>query len=212
MAADLLDRTSEPEAPAARAAPVAPRPDPAVPAIAAAPRRFAGFTLGQLVAGILIVAALVWAMWATKQLLAAPDRQKIVTVRLSGLISDYVGAAARSGEPEQMLAKRTQAYMAELQKALKARSDAGEIVLVGEAVVSSSVEDITPSVAAEVAKVVPFPVARPIDPAAPSMQVPMAIPGAAVGAPAQPMMMVPPAQPAPADPTAGMAYPFGSGQ
>lgn len=217
MAADLLDRPAEVHAAPSRALPSSPLLD-ATPA-PAPPRRFAGFTLNQLGAGVLIVVAIVWAMWATRQLLAVPAREKIVTVRLSGLVTDFVSAAARSGEPEAQLAQRTQAYMVELQKALNARSDAGEIVLVGEAVVSSSVEDITPAIAAEVAKVVPFPVPAPASnataPITPGAMPAMPVQGTGVmpmqAAPAMPVQQM--AAPAPAaDPTADMAFPFGSAQ
>lgn len=216
MAVDLLEPTA-PQALAPRAQPAASKAKPAA-------RGFAGFTLPQLFLGVLLIAFALWAMWATRELQALhAARNKIVTVRLSSLVSDFVGAAARSGEPEDMLAKRTRAYMGELQKALKARSDAGDIVLVGEAVVSSSVEDITPQVAAQVAKVVPLPVARAPGTSPLPTQLPMAVPPSPgelpAPLPAQPAMAPPvspqgvqPAQVAPADPAAGMAYPFGSGQ
>lgn len=207
MAADTLDPIAA-EAPAPRPRPLGAKP---------APRRFAGFTLPQLFLGTLLMAFALWAMWATRELQTLQaGRNKIVTVRLSSLVSDFVGAAARSGEPEEMLSKRTRAYMGELQKALKARSDAGDIVLVGEAVVSSSVEDITPQVAAQVAKVVPLPVPRAPGTAPLPAQLPAAMPGVPAPLPAQSAMPapVPPQAPpsSPADPRAGMAYPFGPGQ
>ena len=125
-------------------------------------RRFAGFTYAQLIAGALALAAVVWGMWATSKIFALEDR-RVVSVRLAAIVNDFVTAEARSGTPPEQLAGRTRTFMTALDGVLKARAANGEVVLVGEAVVASSVPDVTNEVVADLAKVVKLaaPVAMP---------------------------------------------------
>ncbi len=147
-------------------------------------RGFAGFSYDQLLIGALILAAAVWAMWATSKIFVLEDR-RVVSVRLAAIVNDFVTAEARSGTPPEQLAGRTRAFMTALDGVLKARAADGEVVLVGEAVVASSVPDVTNEVVADLAKVVKLaaPVAMP--PAiAPMMAPPASAPARMVPAPA----------------------------
>ncbi|TCP32476.1 TrbI F-type domain-containing protein [Sphingomonas sp. BK235] len=139
-------------------APVAPQPATAAPApapasatIAPARRRavFAGYTAQQLLLGAALLVALVWAMWITKAV-TAEKPQHIVKADLSKIVGEYVQAQARSATPPEQVQAQMRTFMATLDGELQRRGAAGQVVLVGEAVLSKSVPDIT----AEVAKAV----------------------------------------------------------
>ncbi len=117
---------------------------------------FAGLTRAQLSALALGLAVLAWGAWATKTLVAL-QYKRVVTVRLSQMISDLVTSEARSGDSQQVAAQRTQAFMIGLDAVLKKHAAEGATVLVGEAVIAGTVPDITAQVNAEVAKVVMLP-------------------------------------------------------
>jgi hypothetical protein len=112
---------------------------------AAAPRRrevFAGWSRGQLVAGVVLILLLLWAMWVTKQLLA-PHEERIVSARLSSIVGEYVQAQAHSASPPAQVEAEMKAFMASLDKEIQTRSAGGQVVLVGEAVLTKNVPDIT---------------------------------------------------------------------
>ena len=155
-----------------------PNPRPAATVSAATtltalpPRRFAGFTYGQLVLGALLLLAAIWGMWTTSRIMALEER-KVVSVRLASIVNDFVSAEARSGTPPEELGNRTRAFMLALDTVLKKRAAGGQVVLVGEAVVASSVPDVTADVLADLSKIVKLPSAAampPAMPAAPSLQ------------------------------------------
>lgn len=127
---------------------------------------FGGMTPMQLAIGAALIAAIVWGMWTTRELLRARDH-KIVSVRLSELVGQFANAEARSGDEPVKAEARTRAFMGALDKALKARAALGSVVLVGEAVISSSGDDITGEIAAEIMKTVPMPVAQALSPRLP---------------------------------------------
>ena len=123
-------------------------PTPPSATVPAAPRRavrFAGFTRGQFVAGAAIVAGLVWAIWVTKTLVT-PPRDRIVSARLSAIVGDYVQAQAHSASPQPQVEADMRRFMAALDRELQRRSQKGEIVMVGEAVLSKNVPDMTESI------------------------------------------------------------------
>lgn len=112
------------------------------PTARAKPRAvFAGFTRSQILLGLLLLAALVWGMWVTRQVSARQDH--IVSVRLSDLVGEYVEAQRFSASPPERVKAEMQAFMASLDKELARRSANGDVVLVGEAVLSKNVDDIT---------------------------------------------------------------------
>lgn len=106
---------------------------------------FAGYTLGQLAVGLVLLVALVWAMWVTRALTAQPP-QHIVKADLSRIVGQYVQAQARSNAPPAQVQAEMRAFMQSLEGELARRGDAGQVVLVGEAVLSKSVPDITSDV------------------------------------------------------------------
>ena len=105
---------------------------------------FAGFTSWQIVLGLLALAGLVWSMWVTKELVS-PQQDHIVSARLSSIVGDYVQAQARSASPPTKVEVEMRAFMSSLDKELERRSSDGQVVLVGEAVLTKNVPDITDS-------------------------------------------------------------------
>ncbi len=165
--------------PAATPAPVAPRRRPV----------FAGFTGPQLLVGAAVVMLLIWGMWVTRTLTAAPQ-QHIVKANLSRIVGDYVQAQARSATPPEQVRAQMQQFMASLDTELQRRSAQGQVVLVGEAVLSKSVPDITGDVVSAVyagGVTRPRPAAQQVAPSAMSPQAT----GPQVAAPLQPRQVLP---------------------
>ena len=127
-----------------------PTAEPAVTAPAAITVRrktvFAGYTAAQLLIGAALVLALVWAMWVTK-VVTAEKPQHIVKADLSRIVGEYVQAQARSATPPDQVQAQMRTFMASLDTELQRRGAAGQVILVGEAVLSKSVPDITADVA-----------------------------------------------------------------
>lgn len=122
---------------------------PVTAPVAVAARRkavFAGYTAGQLFIGAAILFALVWAMWVTRTV-TADKPQHIVKADLSRIVGDYVQAQARSATPPDQVQAQMRAFMASLDTELQRRGADGQVILVGEAVLSKSVPDITADVA-----------------------------------------------------------------
>jgi len=120
-------------------------PPPAAPD---APRRrrpvFAGLSRGQILAGLLLIGALIWGMWVTRELVK-PRQDRIVAARLSSIVGDYVQAQARSASPPAQVEAEMRKFMESLDSELAQRAQKGEVVLVGEAVLTKNVPDITDS-------------------------------------------------------------------
>lgn len=120
---------------------------PAAPK-AAAPARsgrgFGGFTRAQLVMGAILIVALIWAMWVTKALVE-PREEHIVKASLSNIVGEYVSAQARSASPPGQVEAEMRAFMSSLDHELQRRGAGGQVVLVGEAVLTKNVPDITES-------------------------------------------------------------------
>ncbi|MCW2406888.1 hypothetical protein M2336_003572 [Sphingobium sp. B1D7B] len=117
------------------------------------PRGFAGFSWPQLFGGVVVVGALVWGVWLTQEVDQLKAR-RTVSVSLSAMINDFVVAQARSGNSPEQVERETAHFMATLQGILKARAQAGESILVSEAVISESVPDITPQIRAKVGEAI----------------------------------------------------------
>jgi hypothetical protein len=144
------------------------------PSLLPTPRRsgrFAGLTYAELALGVLLLGAAIWGMWATSRIIALEDR-RVVSVRLASIVNDFVSAEARSGTPPDQLEPRTRAFMSALDGVLKKRAASGQVVLVGEAVIASSVPDVTNEVVAELSKVAAMPVATAMPPAIPAAVLP----------------------------------------
>lgn len=127
-----------------------PELDLPAPPVAAAPARvarrtfFAGFSRLQCLIGLMALGAIVWGMWVTKALVT-PHPDHIVSARLSSIVGEYVQAQARSASPPAQVEAEMRNFMASLDKELQRRSAGGQIVLVGEAVLTRNVPDITDS-------------------------------------------------------------------
>lgn len=126
--------------------------------------KFAGFTYAQLLVGAVCLAAVIWAMWASARIFALEER-RVVSVRLASIVNDFVAAEARSGTPPEELETQTREFMTALDTVLKKRADAGQVVLVGEAVIASSVPDVTNDVVSDLSRLVKMPVAVSMPPA-----------------------------------------------
>ncbi|WP_210359040.1 type-F conjugative transfer system protein TrbI [Sphingomonas beigongshangi] len=120
---------------------------PALPpkdAAARARHGFAGFTRTQLAIGAILILALIWAMWVTKALVE-PREDHIVKASLSNIVGEYVSAQARSASPPGQVEAEMRAFMSSLDQELQRRGAGGQVVLVGEAVLTKNVPDITDS-------------------------------------------------------------------
>lgn len=103
---------------------------------------FAGLSRAQILAGLLVLGAAIWGMWVTRELLK-PRQDRIVAVRLSSIVGDYVQAQARSASPPAQVEAEMRKFMEALDSELTQRARKGEVVLVGEAVLTKNVPDIT---------------------------------------------------------------------
>jgi hypothetical protein len=93
------------------------------------------------------VAAVLWGAWMTKAVAdLKAHKTPIAAVHLQPLIEEYVQGQARSGTPEQLVMRQTQAFMAALDAELLKRGQNGTTVLVAEAVLSKNVPDVTADV------------------------------------------------------------------
>jgi Type-F conjugative transfer system protein (TrbI_Ftype) len=93
------------------------------------------------------VAAVLWGAWMTKAVAdLKAQKTPIAAVHLQPLIEEYVQGQARSGTPEQLVMRQTQAFMAALDAELLKRGQNGTTVLVAEAVLSKNVPDVTADV------------------------------------------------------------------
>lgn len=115
----------------------------------AARRTIAGWPLGQLLMAMAMLAALLWAAWATRALLDLSHRQ-IVSVSLSTLVGDFVAAEARNGGSPEQTTRRTATYLAAVNQAIGALGAGGTTVIVSEATLGKSVPDRTEEVRADV--------------------------------------------------------------
>src|SRR3546814_2449569 len=81
-------------------------------------------------------------MWVTRELVK-PRQDRIVAARLSSIVGDYVQAQARSASPSAQVEAEMRKFMESLDSELAHRAKMGEVVLVGEAVLTKNVPDIT---------------------------------------------------------------------
>lgn len=107
--------------------------------------RFAGLTTGQLAGIVVLLGVAAWGMWVTRTILS-PHQERIVAVRLSGLVGEYVQAQARSASPPEQVEREMRAFMASLDDQMARRAAKGETVLVAEAVLTRNVPDVTDEV------------------------------------------------------------------
>jgi len=126
------------------------RIDPTIADVSATvDRTYAGLPLSTLVLGGLMLLMLLWAAWATRELVALRSH-RTVSVSLASLVRDFVAAEARNGGTPEVTAARTRIYIGTIGGAVKAMADDGSTVLVSEAVLGNSVPDVTPQLKAAV--------------------------------------------------------------
>jgi Type-F conjugative transfer system protein (TrbI_Ftype) len=114
-------------------------------------RTFAGFRVTSIVFVSVIAALVAWNAWLTREVVTL-NRQKIVSVSLASIITDFVRDQSHaSGSPDEAAA-RTKLYLVATQKALLDLARNGTPVLASEAVLGNSVPDHTAQVKATVAK------------------------------------------------------------
>jgi hypothetical protein len=99
----------------------------------------------------------------------------MASVRLQQLVGEYVQAQARSAAPPEAVTQQTQAFMAALGSELKRRGEDGTTVLVGEAVLSSNVPDITDQVRKAIYAKVPMPASAAMPAPSPASPAPMGL-------------------------------------
>lgn len=134
----------------------------------------------------LAVALLLWGVWVTKHIVSPPVAVPMASVRLETIVSEYVQAQSHSGGQPETVAGQTRAFMSALDQELQHVGQSGTTVLVGEAVLSKNVPDITDQIRRAVYAKVPLPAAAPVSPAGPAVgaALPPASQGAAPIAPA----------------------------
>lgn len=114
-------------------------------------RRFAGYSLATLANFGCILAAGLWASWATTALVEVKARE-VVTVELAGMMGAFVEAEARSGNPPEIMKARVEHYLKAVEASVATLSADGRTVLVAEAVIAGSAPDFTETVRADVAR------------------------------------------------------------
>lgn len=126
---------------------------PASPLPARRRSGFAGYSWTGIAIGAVLIGTSVWGAWITREVIKLKSR-RIVAVSLSAMINDFVMAEARSGNSPEQVERDTRHFMALLQDVLKKRAQDGTTILVGEAVVSGSVPDVTAEVRGEVGRLI----------------------------------------------------------
>lgn len=183
----------------------APAPAPRAPRVAAsrpAPARIEGLPPITWAFAAIAVVMLLWAAWVTKHIAAAPPQIPMASVRLEALVTEYVQAQSHSNGTPEAVTQQTGRFMAAIEEELKRIGANGTTVLVGEAVLSKNVPDITDQVRKAVYAKVPLPAAAPAPAAAPQVgaaaplpPVPAADPSALASAAPSPFAAAPAASP-----------------
>ena len=131
-----------------------PTATPAAGTLAVPAKRVGLLPIG-VVAGLVGVG--LWGAWVTKNVVDGANLPPIARAQLSSLVGEYVQAQARSATPPEQVTTETKAFMGEIEANLKARGAKGQVVLVGEAVLTDNVPDITAELRREVYKKVKMP-------------------------------------------------------
>lgn len=144
------DRAAEPTPAAVPTPAVTPAPAAAAPitheAAGAAPHATL-LRVGMVGAA---AALLLWGTWVSKGLYELRHHSdRIVKVRLSEIVADYVQSAARSGAPTDQAAQQTGTFLKVLNDTVEAHRGQGQIVMLANAIVAGDVPDITEQVRTE---------------------------------------------------------------
>lgn len=165
-AAPIADAIPSPSAPAS-ATPL-PRPRAAAPRPPTTKAR-QGLPPITWAFAALAVVMLLWAAWVTKHIASAPPQLPMASVRLEALVTEYVQAQSHSNGTPEAVTQQTARFMSAIEDELKRVGASGTTVLVGEAVLSKNVPDITDQLRKAVYAKVPLPVAAPAPVAGPQV-------------------------------------------
>ena len=102
-----------------------------------------------------LVAALLWAAWITREITSEPPAPRIVTVRLAETIGRFVEEAARADADPAAVQAASLAYLKAAEAAVAEMGSDGRVVLVGEAVLAGAAEDATPELERRIAARLP---------------------------------------------------------
>lgn len=189
--ADVLDEAPPVAAPVAM--PVADAPTHRPRMAAAAPPRLVAEKDGlppiTWALAAIAVAMLLWGAWVTKHIAAAPAQTPMASVRLEALVTEYVQAQSHANGTPDAVTQQTARFMGAIEDELKRIGANGTTVLVGEAVLSKNVPDITDQVRKAVYAKVPLPTAAPA--ASPQVGAAAPVPSAPVGTPGAPAGVAP---------------------
>ena len=95
----------------------------------------------KIAAVLAIAAALLWAIWVSREL--TEPRQEIVTIRLAETIAAFVDAEARETRDPETSQARVLAFLKASERAVADMGSDGRVVLVGEAVLAGDAPDAT---------------------------------------------------------------------
>lgn len=123
--------------------------------VATAPRKSIGWMPVAMVSGL--VGLGLWGAWVTKNVIAAGEMPPMARVQLSTIVGEYVQAQARSASSPEQVTAETKAFMGEIERNLRLRGQKGQVVFVGEAVLTANVPDITAELRREIYKKVKLP-------------------------------------------------------
>lgn len=124
----------------------------------------------------------VWGVWATRLLVdLSRERHTLVQVRLSEIVGDYVQKAARSSLPADEVSRQTARFLKVLNDVVGEQGSGGRIVLLGNAVVSGDLPDITQEVTAQVYARVSRPIPAAAVPATAIPVTPIPLPSGPAG-------------------------------
>lgn len=165
-AAPVADAIPSPAAPAS--ATPRPRPRASAPQPAATKARQGLPPITYALAALAVV-MLLWAAWVTKHIASAPPQLPMASVRLEALVTEYVQAQSHSNGTPDAVTQQTARFMSAIEDELKRVGASGTTVLVGEAVLSKNVPDITDQVRKAVYAKVPLPTAAPAPAAGPQL-------------------------------------------
>jgi hypothetical protein len=115
------------------------------------------------------IVMLLWGAWVTKHIASPAAAVPMASVRLETIVSEYVQAQSHSNGQPEAVAAQTRAFMGALDQELQKVGASGTTVLVGEAILSKNVPDITDQIRRAVYAKVPLPAAAPASPAGPAV-------------------------------------------
>lgn len=138
----------------------APSPRPGRGAVARpAPAKKEGLPPITWALAAIAVAMLLWGAWVTKHIAAPPAQIPMASVRLEALVTEYVQAQSHANGTPDAVTQQTARFMGAIEDELKRIGANGTTVLVGEAVLSKNVPDITDQIRKAVYAKVPLPAA-----------------------------------------------------